>query len=169
MHIAMGVNGRQASEEIGEDRPEGVGCLLVERRTIDPLHCEVAPVQPPLIRARETRVIDAAHEEVFAQKPPMIVGLALLEHFDGDFEPRDEGMFTLSGLTLTVLIRSSTDPDRKGVIFTTDVSFPAPGRATFTNAALLTAGSTEEETVSAGSWSTAVETGTWGRIKASIR
>ncbi len=81
------------------------------------------------------------------------------------------GTYIVSGDSITITITESDLPDRVGIRFTVTFCLHEPygPGITFTNAPMLTAGWTQEETITLERALTAVRPSTWGRIKSSCR
>ncbi|MFH1007799.1 MAG: hypothetical protein V1800_09890 [Candidatus Latescibacterota bacterium] len=82
----------------------------------------------------------------------------------------ERGTYILTGDSVTITITESFLPNRVWISFTVTFSFdPLTPEIVFTNASMLTAGWTQEETISMGHARIAVRSATWGQIKSSHR
>ncbi len=84
---------------------------------------------------------------------------------------RETGTYIVSGDSITITITESDLPDRVGIRFTVTflVNEYSEPMIVFTNAPMLTAGWTQEETIALMRALTAVRPSTWGKIKSSYR
>ena len=80
----------------------------------------------------------------------------------------ERGTYIVSGDSITITITESHLPDRVGVRFTVRFLINEP-MIVFTNAPMLTAGWTNEETITLTRALTAIRPSTWGKIKSSHR